>query len=458
MRNLLLSIFIIFSFTGKAQTQKWPYINYAYAKAYMYNLASGLHSKYQIVKDGKIDQTATSQVVRLTPKQVQKIIEITDKDTRGLLVGLNKCFDPHHAIVFYDKENKPVASLMLCFNCEAIRLNPKKKEPELKQEVTDAEIEKWLATLKEYELIVKELGFPVFNSLTKYKSYSKKLKYNAIPQLKLIGQTGIKQLEYTDKNRFDLSGIVQFKDKVYVVADKKWNNKIYRVDTTSNNFTINPVISVCPDDKIDYEGIDACDNQIYLIEEWFDDVYTLNPDSCRPEKIKINWEERNIDRSNWGNSGLEGLAIDCDKKILYLAKEREPRRIFKIDLKTGEISEPFIKTLGEQRSGYDIADMKYENGYLYILERGRGIITRITTETKEIRTYSFQNTVLNNGKRIFENEHPEYGMAEALLLTKKQIWIGLDNNGDPVSDFGKSLGLEQNSNTVILIFERPEGF
>jgi hypothetical protein len=65
---------------------------------------------------------------------------------------------------------------------------------------------------------------------------------------------------------------------------------------------------------------------------------------------------------------------------------------------------------------------------------------------------------LNNGKRIFENEHPEYGMAEALLLTKNQIWIGLDNNGDPVSDFGKSLGLEQNSNTVILIFERPEGF
>lgn len=458
MKNILLSLSVLLSIIVNAQNKKWPYVDYAYAKAYMYNLESNLHSKYQIVKNGRMDKTAIPHSVLLSKKQTEKLIEITDKNMKGLLAGLSKCFDPHHAVVFFDKETKPVASLMLSFDCEAIRLYPNKKEPKLDHEATDAEIVGWQATLKEYESIVKELGFPIFNSPIGYKNYEKSLKHYIVPKLKLIENTGIKQLKQESNQRFDLSGIVQFKDGVYVVADKKWNNKIYRVDTTGNEFTIKPVVTVCPDDKIDYEGIDACTDSFYLIEEWYDDVYSLNPDSCHPVKLKVNWAEFGVDRSNWGNRGLEGLAIDCKNKILYLAKEREPRRIFEIDIKTGKISEPFIKPLGEQRAGYDISDMKFENGYLYILVRGRGTIMRINTETKETLSYSFQDIVYNGGKRIFDNEHPEYGMAESLLLTNNRIWIALDNNGDPVSEYGKSLGLEANNHTVILIFERPEGF
>jgi len=341
MKHLLFVIylFVLSTFSINAQTTEWPHINYAYAKAYLYNLKSNLNAQYKIVK-----------------------------------------------------------------------------------------------------------------------SYSKKLNKNKTPNLKLIGRTGIKQLKSIGNQRFDLSGIAIYNNKVFVVADKKWNNRIYRVDTTFNTFTINPIIPVCPDDKIDFEGIDVCGEQIYLIEEWYDNAYKLNPDSCNLEKLELKWEDYGIYRSGWGNKGLEGIAVDCDNEILYLAKERQPRRLFEIDLKSGIITEPFKELIEPQKAGDDISDMKFENDYLYILERGRGLVTRINTETKEATSYSFQNVVLKDGKRIFDNKNPEYGMAEALLLTKKQIWIGIDNNGDPVSLYGKTMGLKENNNTVILIFERPEGF
>ena len=288
--------------------------------------------------------------------------------------------------------------------------------------------------------------------------YAEKINKKSISKLKLIGKNGIKQLESSDNERFDLSGITVYKDKIYVVADKKWNNMLYKLDTTFNSFTIKPDITICPDDKIDFEGVDVCAEQIYLIDEWYDNAHKLNPDSCNLQKIDIKWANLGIDRSGWGNRGFEGMAVDCPGNILYLAKEREPRRIFKVDIKTGNVSEPFINVLGPHRAGYDISDMKFENGYLYILERGIGRISRINTNTKETISYSFQDIVFKKGQRIFSNRNPEYGMAEALLLTKDQIWVGVDNNGDPVSEYGKSLGLKANSNTIILIFDRPEGF
>lgn len=460
MKHLLFIIYLFsrLTFSINAQTKEWPYIDYVYAKAYIYNLKTNLNAQYQIVKDGIIDKTATSEGVKLTDEQSKKIIQLSNSNVKGLVAGLTGCFIPHHAIVFYSVNNEPVASVMLGFDCESIRLEPVKETPKLKRELIESEIEEQLTILKEYEQIIQELGFPVLESPSAYKNYSKKLNKNITHHLKLIGRTGVKQLKSIGNKRFDLSGIAIYNNKVFVVADKKWNNRIYRVDTSFNTFTIKPIIPVCPDNKIDFEGIDVCGEQIYLIEEWYDNAYKLNPDSCNLEKLELKWEDYGIYRSGWGNKGLEGIAVDCANEILYLAKERQPRRLFEIDLKSGKITEPFKKLMEAQIAGDDISDMKFENGNLYILERGRGQVTRINTETKETLSYSFQNIVLKDGKRIFDNRNSEYGMAEALLLTKNQIWIGIDNNGDRVSLYGKTLGLKENNNTVILIFERPEGF
>ena len=92
------------------------------------------------------------------------------------------------------------------------------------------------------------------------------------------------------------------------------------------------------------------------------------------------------------------------------------------------------------------------------MERGLGQVTRIDTKSGEKSSVSFQSLVFKNGQRMFKNDNPQFGMAEALLLTNDEIWIGFDNNGDPVSDYGKTLGLIDGTNTVVIIFERPEGF
>ncbi|MBN1251877.1 MAG: SdiA-regulated domain-containing protein [Bacteroidales bacterium] len=287
---------------------------------------------------------------------------------------------------------------------------------------------------------------------------TEELENNEIYNLKLIKNNPYKQFKTLNDKRFDLSGITSNGKDIFIIADKEYNNKIYKIDTTTNNFRILSEIELCTTSKIDYEGIDFYNNHFYIIEEWENDIYKTEPTSCKLEKIDINWKSLNIDDSDWGNKGLEGIAIDCENDILYIAKERQPRRVFSINLKTNEISEPFKDIFYQNEEGYDISDMKFENKYLYILERSKALVTRLDIKTKETKSVSFNTIVYNNGKRIYANKSPQYGMGEALLLSKNQIWIGLDNNGDMVSEYGKSLGLEQNTKTVILIFERPDWF
>lgn len=455
-RTFIFLLSFILILQANAQNKDWPYFNYAYAKAYMYNFNSNLKGKYQIVKNGKLDETALPSDKLLSKKQTEKIIDLTNKQIDGLISGLSKCFNPHHAIVFFDKSDKPVASIMFSFDCEAIRLQPQKKTKKRKKELSEKEINKLMNTLSEYRAVIDELKCPVFNTMAQYQYYRKNELAKNIKNLELKNN-GIKQLALEKNTRFDLSGICKFKDKIYVVADKKQNNYIYKIDTSLNSFTIYPEKKLCPDRKIDFEGIDVYKGKFFVINEWYDNVLMLT-DSCNLKDINIKWDRAGIDVKDWGNKGLEGLAFDKDKGFLYLAKEREPRRIFKIDLKTGTITEPFINVLDNQTIGYDISDMKFENGFLYILERSSGTVIRINVENHETKSYSYQHIVYKNGQRLFRNKFPQYGMAEALMLTKNEIWIALDNNGDPVSEYGKSLGLKEGNNTVILIFKRPEGF
>ena len=247
-------------------------------------------------------------------------------------------------------------------------------------------------------------------------------------ELNLIPVNFVKQLETVEKQRFDLSGLVKFKDGIYVIADKEWNNHIYRIDTNATTFKALPVIELNFDDKIDLEGIDVCNDKFYLIEEWYNEVYTVNLSSGKTEKLEISWQEHNIDRKNWGNRGFEGIACDCANNVLYLAKERQPRKIFKVDLNGTTISEPFADFINSEEQGFDIADMKFENGALYLLERGKGLVTKIDVKTNAKYSVSFQHIVFKDNQRLFKNKNPEYGMAEALLLTENEIWIGLDNS------------------------------
>lgn len=274
-----------------------------------------------------------------------------------------------------------------------------------------------------------------------------------LPELKL---KSVKQLKTETDTRFDLSGICRFNDSLFIIADKAWNKAIYKIDTSSTKVNIIGEKEICSYEKNDFEGIESAPNGFYIINERKSEVYFRASNNCITQTLNINWKKQGFKINTWSNKGLEGIAFDAENKLLYFIKERLPRRIIRFDLKTGKLSEPFASLFDENIN--DFTDAKYENGKLYLLERNNSSVLRIDTETKEIKRVSAKGILNPNNQRLYETDHLEYGTAEALLLTQNEIWIGIDNNGETVSDYGQTLGLDKTNEPAIIIFERPTNF
>jgi len=271
-----------------------------------------------------------------------------------------------------------------------------------------------------------------------------------------LNKDGVKQFEIEGDVRFDLSGIVQVGEKVFVVADKVWNKSIYQIDTLKNKIKIVDERKICVYEDIDFEGIEAFHNGFFIINERLSQVYSIDFDNCFIKILPIDWSKLKLDISEWNNKGLEGVAFDPEHEILYLLKEREPRNIYAFNLKTNELYEPFTKLFNTQTD--DFTDAKIEDGKLYLLERNESQIFRIDLKTNALDSVSFKNIFNPNKQRLYETENPEYGTAESLLLTKNEIWVGIDNNGEKTSIYGQKLGLDKTNRPVLVVFKRPENF
>lgn len=150
----------------------WPYKDYKYVRAYLYNLDNKLYGKHAIVKGNKLDPTVVGDGAKLSQKQVQTLVTLTNKDIQGLIEGLSKSYIPHHGFVFYDKENQPVAYITLCFDCESLRVWPELRESFVKErnkELSDKEIKSLLYILERYKRLVLDLKLPVFKTPFEYK-------------------------------------------------------------------------------------------------------------------------------------------------------------------------------------------------------------------------------------------------------------------------------------------------
>jgi len=155
------------------QSKKWPPCDFAYAKAYLYNLENELYGNHAIIKNGRLDSTVIGDGVLLTPSQVEKVVEVTNKDIAGLIVGLSKSYIPHHGIVFYDNAHQPAAYITLGFDCEAIRVFPGIPFKPIKSELSEKKIKELLDLLAIYKGIILETGLPVYNSPFDYREYKR---------------------------------------------------------------------------------------------------------------------------------------------------------------------------------------------------------------------------------------------------------------------------------------------
>lgn len=265
----------------------------------------------------------------------------------------------------------------------------------------------------------------------------------------------LSQLSPDYPHRFDLSGIVENDGRYFTVADKGWNKYIYEIDFASDFWILKDSLHIpLSHDNPDLEAIDICDGLFYISDESNNLVYTLDANGDLSTQ-KVAYDEVDEKPQRWKtNTGMESLAVDCQQDILYLAKEREPRYILVVELSTGKILDKF--NIPETESS-DFSDMKQEDGFIYLLERNGNFVAKVDPKSKEVvDKVAYRSIASHPDGKLYEPS--KYGMAEALLLSANEIWIGLDNNFLEVSEHAKSVHGMQGRMPVILKFTRPEGF
>lgn len=132
----------------------WPAVEYAEVRAYLYN--PGEDRNNGILLDGKLHpDVANPEGIKLSAEQVAQLKQaMRHREPDGRGVG---CFLPHHGIVFYDREGKPVADISVCFLCDLVAENPSHRT--------------LLWDMAALAKLIKDLGLPVFKDFDEVEPY-----------------------------------------------------------------------------------------------------------------------------------------------------------------------------------------------------------------------------------------------------------------------------------------------
>lgn len=162
--TLLAASISTFAQTKDNTAFDWNHPKYSTAKAYLYNLQNRDFRTFGILDTNKnLNKTVVDTAgVSLNKKQIKKVLAVVTGKTPGEDDYLAKCYVPHHAIVFYDENNNPVAHIAMCFYCGRKKIYPKTNLPK-----------KGLNILKE---VIEELDMPILKDPMAYERYAKELK------------------------------------------------------------------------------------------------------------------------------------------------------------------------------------------------------------------------------------------------------------------------------------------
>lgn len=287
---------------------------------------------------------------------------------------------------------------------------------------------------------------------------------------------------FFNRDDSEISGLHYKDGSLLFVADKLSNRNIYKVIFEDDRFYYKSHINlsdlkghanylkdVLVNTKrahklispFDLEGLTSCKKTYYLVNEQAREILMvdkkltkLNIDFLKPfadfgyplKKIPV-------------NAGFEGIAVDCPNNKLFIAQERSPRALIVIDLKSLKITDFFTTaSKNPKQKNLDYADLHFEGGYLYILERNNYNILKMDVSSKKIITsLSFKNLKNIKADELYDTGEP-YGLAEGLTMNTNTIYIALDNNKTKISEKAKKLFKVDGQVSSILTFKRPKGF
>jgi len=251
---------------------------------------------------------------------------------------------------------------------------------------------------------------------------------------------------------------------VYGLGDKPADQCLYALSEHDNLWRIDGRVELAIRGRADLEGVFSHQREFYVVNESGQDVYRYRLQGTKAEKLSLDvafpWSSAT---ALWRNAGLEGVAIDARQGILYLAKERDPSRIFVFRLDaSGDASyqkEFSVEPASDAHPHQSVSDLYFENGFLYVLERRAYSIAKVDPRHERVVARAGYSYLRDASGDLFVDDNG-YGLAEALLLRDREILLGLDNNGKPVNErnrLSRQYSLQGDEPAIVRI-SRPEGF
>ncbi len=146
----------------KPKAGAFPFKTWSYAKAYTYNFFEDRPVPMRVVSEDAAWSPHIRSEQLIDEKHARRSAELVAV-TRGS-IEMTKCTFPRHAVVYFDRADKPVASVDVCFSCEAVLAWPDYERREnYNYERAASKFEKTLPLWR--RLFEKELGLP-----TEYKT------------------------------------------------------------------------------------------------------------------------------------------------------------------------------------------------------------------------------------------------------------------------------------------------
>lgn len=275
---------------------------------------------------------------------------------------------------------------------------------------------------------------------------------------------------YPSGTSIHLSGMAVFDGGFYIVGDKPHDPYLYAVQQSKSAWLVNDQASVSLEQPASFEGMAHFNGQFILINEDPAGVYlaTLTATRYESQLIDIDYagilNPQDIAAAGQKNRGFEGVAIDVENNILFLALERQPATLLKVKLNESRTGGRLLSILSDWDSGdldvpFSISDLYFDQGYLYSLERANYQLSKIDPDQMRVVAKLDFSFVKDAGLSLYKGEE-KYGTAESLIVRENQIYIGTDNNEsyvDTDNRWVQQFGLQGNQPSIIEL-ARPQGF
>ncbi len=264
------------------------------------------------------------------------------------------------------------------------------------------------------------------------------------------------------RSALEPSGIALLNGSHVIVSDND-DPTLYRLDIQDRGANARPFagISLPPGvlrlkrHPFDLEGVAAHGSFLYAVDERDRQVFRVdergNADLVRHDIPRYN-EVHRIRFSREANAAFEGIAIDSGRRRFYIANERDDAIIYTLEPSADGLT---LRTTGHiSMSGltgdgrFDISDLFFDGGMLYVLYRRAGRIVKIDPdENRMVGTFDAAFAVSGH-----YHSPKGYGFAEGLYMTRGEIFLLLDGGGTSMTS-GRG-----GRNGALVVLGRPAGF